>query len=178
MVQTGMTAPFGAATPAAGFPTQNGEVKASEEKSTVPLLPPPTGAPAPGAGPPFSPPPPQGAPATEQPSGLVGSPVAAAAAAAAAIAQQQQQNHAQQTYKCESLVQVNHCFSNLMRIDPCINYKKIQQNTTLWQNSLVLSSTYIVLFLYSSCENMQKPRTFDHLDLMKNNKCVLRQQTF
>lgn len=112
MVQTGMTAPFGAATPAAGFPTQNGEVKASEEKPTVPLLPPPAGAPAPGAGPPFSPPPPQGAPAPEPPAGLVGSPVAAAAAAAAAaaIAQQQQQNHAQQTYKCEPLTQVRFDF--------------------------------------------------------------------
>ncbi|CAH1130494.1 unnamed protein product [Ceutorhynchus assimilis] len=107
MVQTGMTAPYGAAAPATGFPTQNGEVKAGEEKATVPLLPPPTGAPAPGAGPPFSPPSPQGATAPEPSGGLVGSPVAAAAAAAAVIAQQQQQqqNHAQQSFKCETLTQ-------------------------------------------------------------------------
>lgn len=57
MVQTGMTTPFGAAAPA-GFPAQNGEVKADVKE--VPLLPPPA------AGPPFSPPPPQPA-ATEQP---------------------------------------------------------------------------------------------------------------
>ncbi|KAL1514190.1 hypothetical protein ABEB36_003486 [Hypothenemus hampei] len=104
MVQTGMTAaPFGAATPAAGFPTQNGEVKAGEEKATVPLLPAPAGAPAPGTGPPFSPPPSQGTAAQETPTGLVGSPVTAATAAA--IAQQQQQSHAQQTFKCETLPQ-------------------------------------------------------------------------
>ncbi|CAH1169378.1 unnamed protein product [Phyllotreta striolata] len=70
MVQTGMTAPFpgaAAATPA-GYPAQNGEVKAgTEEKPAVPgLLPPPAGAPAPGAGPPFSPPPPQ-PPSTAEP---------------------------------------------------------------------------------------------------------------
>lgn len=57
MVQTGMTTPFGAAAPA-GFPAQNGEVKADVKE--VPLLPPPA------AGPPFSPPPPQPAAATEQ----------------------------------------------------------------------------------------------------------------
>ncbi|XP_066255302.1 RNA binding protein fox-1 homolog 1-like isoform X1 [Euwallacea similis] len=105
VVQAGMTTPFGATAPAAGFPTQNGEVKAGEEKTTAPLLPPPAGAPAPGAVPSFSPPPPQGAPTPEQPAALVGNPVAVAAAAAAAIAQQQQQNHAQQSYKCEPLAQ-------------------------------------------------------------------------
>ncbi|XP_076269764.1 RNA-binding Fox protein 1 isoform X2 [Rhynchophorus ferrugineus] len=102
MVQTGMTGHFGAAAPAAGFPTQNGEVKAADDKPAVPLLPPPAGAAAAGAGPPFSPPPPQVAPAPEPPSGLVGSP---AVAAAAVIAQQQQQTHAQQNYKCEPLTQ-------------------------------------------------------------------------
>lgn len=56
MVQTGMATPFGAAAPA-GFPAQNGEVKAEKE---VPLLPPPA------AGPPFSPPPPQPAAATNE----------------------------------------------------------------------------------------------------------------
>ncbi|XP_060516711.1 RNA binding protein fox-1 homolog 2 isoform X2 [Cylas formicarius] len=105
MVQTGMTAPFGAAAAApaaAAFPAQNGEVKGVEDKS-VPLLPPPAGAASTGAGPPFSPPP-QGAAGPDQPAGLVGSPVAAAAAAAVALAQQQQ-NHTQQQYKCDSLTQ-------------------------------------------------------------------------
>lgn len=75
MVQTGVSAaaaasPFGAAAAPAGFPTQNGEVKAPEEagKAGVPLLPPPTAAgaaaaaaaaAAAGAGPPFTPPPAQ-----------------------------------------------------------------------------------------------------------------------
>lgn len=57
MVQTGMTTPFGAAAPA-GFPAQNGEVKADVKE--LPLLPPPA------AGPPFSPPPPQPAATTDQ----------------------------------------------------------------------------------------------------------------
>lgn len=48
MVQTGMSAPFGAAAPA-GFATQNGDIK--PDVKDVPLLPPPA------AGPPFSPPP-------------------------------------------------------------------------------------------------------------------------
>ncbi|KAI4465753.1 ataxin 2-binding protein 1-related [Holotrichia oblita] len=48
MVQTGMSAPFGAAAPA-GFATQNGDIK--PDVKDAPLLPPPA------AGPPFSPPP-------------------------------------------------------------------------------------------------------------------------
>lgn len=56
MVQTGISAPFGAAAPAA-FSAQNGEVKPAEVKE-VPLLPPPaTVSAGVGAGPPFSPPP-------------------------------------------------------------------------------------------------------------------------
>lgn len=69
MVQTGMSAPFGAAAPT-GFPAQNGDVKPAEEKTAVPLLPPPA-----ATGPPFSPPP---QPAAEQPTvGLVNSPARA-----------------------------------------------------------------------------------------------------
>ncbi|XP_050506785.1 RNA binding protein fox-1 homolog 3 [Diabrotica virgifera virgifera] len=94
MVQTGMTAPFpGAATATpAGFPTQNGEVKSgAEDKPTVTaLLPPPTGAPAPGAGPPFSPPPPQPPTTVEPPVSIACSPVTLAA-------------QAQSQYKCEPL---------------------------------------------------------------------------
>lgn len=62
MVQTGMSAPFGAAAPA-GFPAQNGEVKppVEDKQPAVSLLPPPTAA---ATGPPFSPPP---QPAGEQP---------------------------------------------------------------------------------------------------------------
>lgn len=65
MVQTGMSAPFGAAAPAAApFPTQNGEVKPAEIKEVTLLPPPVTVAP----GPPFSPPPqPAVATTTEQP---------------------------------------------------------------------------------------------------------------
>ncbi|XP_050302314.1 RNA binding protein fox-1 homolog 2 isoform X2 [Anthonomus grandis grandis] len=80
MVQTGMAAQFGATAPPTGFPTQNGEVKAGEDKAAVPLLPPPTGAaPTSGAVPPYSPPPTQPAAQPEQPVGLVGSPVVAGA---------------------------------------------------------------------------------------------------
>ncbi|CAH0556642.1 unnamed protein product [Brassicogethes aeneus] len=88
MVQTGMTTPFGAATPA-GFPQQNGEVKPEENKPAVPLLPPPAGAATAGAGPPFSPPPPQ-PPAQAEPTnnGLVGSPALA--------------HTTQQAFKCDS----------------------------------------------------------------------------
>lgn len=57
MVQTGMSAPFGAAAPA-GFAAQNGEIKA--EVKDAPLLPPPA------AGPPFSPPPQPTATAEQQ----------------------------------------------------------------------------------------------------------------
>ncbi|CAG9836725.1 unnamed protein product [Diabrotica balteata] len=85
MVQTGMTAPFpGAATATpAGFPTQNGEVKpGAEEKPTVTaLLPPPTGATAPGAGPPYSPPPPQPPTTVEPPVSIACSPATLAAQA-------------------------------------------------------------------------------------------------
>lgn len=65
MVQTGMSAPFGAAAPApATFPAQNGEVKPAEVKEVALLPPPATVAP----GPPFSPPPqPAVATTTEQP---------------------------------------------------------------------------------------------------------------
>ncbi|KAF5288964.1 hypothetical protein FQA39_LY03843 [Lamprigera yunnana] len=73
MVQTGMSAPFGAAAPA-GFPTQNGEVKA--EVKEVPLLPPPTAA---TTGPPFSPPPPQPS-GSDQPVAIVSSPARGSAA--------------------------------------------------------------------------------------------------
>ncbi|XP_025834619.1 RNA binding protein fox-1 homolog 3 isoform X5 [Agrilus planipennis] len=67
MVQTGMSAPFGAAAPA-GFPTQNGDVQKEVKDATVALLPAPgqtaaaavaAAAAAAGTGPPFSPPPPQ-----------------------------------------------------------------------------------------------------------------------
>jgi hypothetical protein len=74
MVQTGMSAPFGAATPT-GFPAQNGDVKPADEKAQVPLLPPPTGTTATGTGPPFSPPPPQSTTTGEQPTvSIVNSP--------------------------------------------------------------------------------------------------------
>ncbi|RZC40738.1 RNA binding protein fox-1 -like protein 3, partial [Asbolus verrucosus] len=86
MVQTGMSAPFGAATPT-GFPAQNGEVKPADDKAQVPLLPPPTGTAATGTGPPFSPPPPQSTTTGEQPTvSIVNSP---------ALTQNQQ------AYKCE-----------------------------------------------------------------------------
>ncbi|KAH0810817.1 hypothetical protein GEV33_011974 [Tenebrio molitor] len=86
MVQTGMSAPFGAATPT-GFPAQNGDVKPADEKAQVPLLPPPTGTTATGTGPPFSPPPPQSTTTGEQPTvSIVNSP---------AMTQNQQ------PYKCE-----------------------------------------------------------------------------
>ncbi|XP_056642090.1 RNA binding protein fox-1 homolog 3 isoform X3 [Diorhabda carinulata] len=98
MVQTGMTAPFpGAATATpTGFPTQNGEIKpGAEEKPAVSaLLPPPTGATAPGAGPPFSPPPPQPPPTAEPPVSIACSP--------ATLAAQSQNN-----YKCEQISTVN-----------------------------------------------------------------------
>ncbi|XP_967336.1 RNA binding protein fox-1 homolog 3 isoform X2 [Tribolium castaneum] len=86
MVQTGMSAPFGAATPT-GFPAQNGDVKPADEKAQVPLLPPPTGTAATGTGPPFSPPPPQSTATGEQPTvSIVNSP---------ALTQNQQ------PYKCD-----------------------------------------------------------------------------
>ncbi|XP_063901623.1 RNA binding protein fox-1 homolog 3 isoform X2 [Zophobas morio] len=86
MVQTGMSAPFGAATPT-GFPAQNGDVKPADEKAQVPLLPPPTGTTATGTGPPFSPPPPQSTTTGEQPTvSIVNSP---------ALTQNQQ------PYKCD-----------------------------------------------------------------------------
>ncbi|XP_022905530.1 RNA binding protein fox-1 homolog 3 isoform X2 [Onthophagus taurus] len=81
MVQTGMSAPFGAAAPA-GFPAQNGEIKPAEVKD-APLLPPPA------TGAPFSPPP--------QPQAAVAV-AAAAAAAAAATADQQQVNSPARPY--------------------------------------------------------------------------------
>ncbi|XP_044752756.1 RNA binding protein fox-1 homolog 3 isoform X2 [Coccinella septempunctata] len=86
MVQAGMTPPFGAAGPAA-FSTQNGDVKTEPDKTTVALLPQPTGAAAGGTGPPFTPPPPQSNITTEPPQVNLGqSPV---------VTQNQQQN-----FKC------------------------------------------------------------------------------
>ncbi|XP_023012147.1 RNA-binding Fox protein 1 isoform X3 [Leptinotarsa decemlineata] len=92
MVQTGMTAPFGAAAAQAPtYTTQNGEIKAaSEDKPSLPLLPPPTVAPTPGAGPPFSPPPPQPPSSVETPVSIACSPAALAA-------------QTQQSYKCDQM---------------------------------------------------------------------------
>lgn len=92
MVQTGMTTPFGAATPT-GFPAQNGDVKPADDKPAVPLLPPPAGAATAGAGPPFSPPPPQ-PPASAEP------PAVSIACSPATISQNQP------TYKCDQIPQV------------------------------------------------------------------------
>ncbi|XP_045471105.1 RNA binding protein fox-1 homolog 2 isoform X2 [Harmonia axyridis] len=87
MVQAGMAPQFGAAGPAA-FPTQNGEVKAEPDKTSVALLPQPTGAAAAGAGPPFTPSPPQANLTTDQPQVTLGQ---------SPVVTQNQQN-----FKCEN----------------------------------------------------------------------------
>ncbi|XP_018561345.1 RNA binding protein fox-1 homolog 1-like isoform X2 [Anoplophora glabripennis] len=116
MVQTGMTTPFGAATPAA-FPAQNGEVKPADDKPAVPLLPPPAGAATAGAGPPFSPPPPQ-PPASAEP------PAVSIACSPAAITQNQA------TYKCEQIPQES---ENSTTVQPPTSEASESSNTSATQ---------------------------------------------